>query len=298
MQNCKFNISNVTHCDNDLLRPQILSYPLQKRIVDLLMNVAVKRLLPRGAHWRKLVVTQCSPLFVSTMVKHLGQDEAVAIDQELFSSYQFSVDQLMELAGLACAQAVSLCHPVSPLPILVCCGPGNNGGDGLVMARHLQHLGFKAHIFYPKRTPANELYSRLVVQAEHSGVPFLQTLPTIQELDSNYSLLVDAIFGFSFKPPVRTQFLPLLSALASSSTPLASIDIPSGWEVEGGPPSASDTPTLLPDLLISLTAPKLCAKQFRGQHHYLGGRFIPPTLAAKYQLEQPQFPGLQHCVAL
>ena len=271
--------------------------PLQKRISDLLMIVAAKRLLLQGSHWRKLIVTQCPPLSVSTMVKHLGQQEAVAVDQELFSSYQFSVDQLMELAGLACAQAVSLTYPVSPLPVLVCCGPGNNGGDGLVMARHLQHLGFKARIFYPKRTD-NELYSRLVVQAEQSGVPFLETLPNSQELDSDYSLLVDAIFGFSFKPPVRPQFLPLLSALASSSRPLISIDIPSGWEVEGGPPSSPDTPSLKPDLLISLTAPKLCAKQFSGQHHYLGGRFVPPALAAKYQLEQPQFPGLQHCVAL
>ena len=258
------------------------------------MIVAAKRLLLEGSHhWRKLV-TQCS---VSTMVKHLDQQEAVAVDQELFSSYQFSVDQLMELAGLACAQAVSLTYPVSPLPVLVCCGPGNNGGDGLVMARHLQHLGFKAQIFYPKRTD-NELYSRLVVQSEQSGVHFLENLPACQELDSNYSLLVDAIFGFSFKPPVRPQFLPLLSALASSSTPIVSIDIPSGWDVESGPPSSADTPSIKPDLLISLTAPKLCAKHFRGRHHYLGGRFVPPALAAKYQLEQPQFPGLQHCVAL
>jgi len=75
-------------------------------------------------------VTQCQPLLASTMVKHLGQQEAVAVDQELFSSYQFSVDQLMELAGLACAQAVSLTYPdQKELPVLVCCGPGNNGGD-------------------------------------------------------------------------------------------------------------------------------------------------------------------------
>ena len=92
------------------------------------MIVAARHLLLRGTHWRKVAVTQCSHLFESTMVKHLGQQEAVAVDQELFSSYQFSVDQLMELAGLACAQAVSLTYPVSPVPVLVCCGPGNNGG--------------------------------------------------------------------------------------------------------------------------------------------------------------------------
>ena len=44
-------------------------------------------------------------------VKLLGQDEAVRLDQELFSEYAFSVDQLMELAGLSCAHAIAKCFP-------------------------------------------------------------------------------------------------------------------------------------------------------------------------------------------
>ena len=231
------------------------------------------------------------------MVRHLGQQEAVELDQELFTSYQFSVDQLMELAGLACAQAVCLTYPTCPLPVLVCCGPGNNGGDGLVMARHLQHLGYTPHIHYPKRTD-RELYRRLVVQAELSGITFLASLPGRQDLDTSYSLLVDAVFGFSFQPPVRPQFQPLLSLLAASSLPLVSVDVPSGWGVEAGPPTDTDTPALQPDLLVSLTAPKLCARSYRGRHHMLAGRFVPPAMAEKYRLDLPVYPGLQHCVRL
>lgn len=59
----------------------------------------------------------------------------------------FSLDQLMELAGLACAQAVATVYPLAKAKtgssnerILVCCGPGNQGGDGLVAARHLSEL--------------------------------------------------------------------------------------------------------------------------------------------------------------
>ena len=48
-------------------------------------------------------LSSCS---VGRMVRHLGQEEAIQLDQELFNTFQFSVDQLMELAGLACAQAV------------------------------------------------------------------------------------------------------------------------------------------------------------------------------------------------
>ena len=44
-------------------------------------------------------------------VKLLGQDEAARLDQELFNEYAFSVDQLMELAGLSCAHAIAKCFP-------------------------------------------------------------------------------------------------------------------------------------------------------------------------------------------
>ena len=55
----------------------------------------------------------------------------------------FSVDQLMELAGLSVASAVRAEYPpASCARVLVIAGPGNNGGDGLVAARHLHHFGY------------------------------------------------------------------------------------------------------------------------------------------------------------
>ena len=57
------------------------------------------------------------------MVRYLSQQEAIDIDQELFNVYKYSVDQLMELAGLSCSIAIYKCY--SKLKkILVCCGPG------------------------------------------------------------------------------------------------------------------------------------------------------------------------------
>ena len=58
------------------------------------------------------------------------------------------------------------------------------------------------------------------------------------------------------------------------------------------------TPCLMPDMLISLTAPKKCAQFFTGQHHYLGGRFVPRPLAEKYQLELPHYPGTDLVIKL
>lgn len=155
-------------------------------------------------------------------MKYLNQDEATNIDLELFNEYKYSVDQLMELAGLSCAHAVAKCYRQNDTRkrILVCCGPGNNGGDGLVCARHLAILGYQCTIYYPKRTD-KELYRNLVGQcsAFGSAINFIDTCPSS---DSDYSLIIDALFGFSFRPPVRVResFLPIIRTLEKATVPI------------------------------------------------------------------------------
>ena len=70
---------------------------------------------------------------------------------------------------------------------------------------------------------------------------------------------------------------------------------PAGWDVEKGNIHGVG---LNPDLLISLTAPKLCAKQFQGPHHYLGLRIIPRELSDKYRVKLPSYPGTDQIVRL
>lgn len=224
-------------------------------------------------------------------VKYLGQTEAQNIDIELFEECGFSVDQLMELAGLSCATSISKCYPAKK-KVLVCCGPGNNGGDGLVCARHLILFGYQSAVFYPKQ-PNKQLFQNLTKQCKIMDIPFLSDLPNSTDINNEFDLVVDAFFGFSFKPPVRPQFAGYLETLKNIQTPLASIDVPSGWDVEKG-----DQDGLKPEMLISLTAPKVCAQLFTGKYHYLGGRFVPPQLAIKYKLNLPHYPGEECCVEL
>ena len=99
-------------------------------------------------------------------------------------------------------------------------------------------------------------------------------------------VVLDAIFGFSFKPPVRAPFDAALPLIAHSGLPIVSVDIPSGWDVEGGadavtpvavgspPASGQGRLVLYPDVLVSLTAPKEGVRKFTGRH-FLGGRFVP-----------------------
>uniref|UniRef100_A0A673IVK0 NAD(P)H-hydrate epimerase n=1 Tax=Sinocyclocheilus rhinocerous TaxID=307959 RepID=A0A673IVK0_9TELE len=217
-----------------------------------------------------------------TMANRSLQEEAQHIDEELFNEYSFSVDQLMELAGLSCATAhffASYGYPLqsllkSPLRVLVICGPGNNGGDGLVCARHLK-------LFRPNK----QLFQNLTTQCEKMDISFLTELPEAVVIDEVYNLVVDAIFGFSFKGAVREPFGDILSQLKKITVPIASVDIPSGWDVENGCPDG-----IQPDMLISLTAPKKAANHFKGRYHFLGGRFVPPALEKKFQLNLPPYP--------
>ncbi|MEW5310909.1 MAG: hypothetical protein WDW38_002663 [Sanguina aurantia] len=230
--------------------------------------------------------------------------EPLGMDEELMGpkavGFQAGEDSLMELAGLSVACALAAEYPVATSPrVLVLAGPGNNGGDGLVAARHLCHFGYTVSVVYPKPTD-KPLYNGLTTQLRSLGVSFLDW-DTLCDgggmLSGKCDVVMDALFGFSFKGAPRSPFDDILKALQPSSDPppIVSIDIPSGWDVEGGPLPVG---AMQPQMLVSLTAPKKAAQHFKGPHHYLGGRFVPPAIREKYQLHLPSFPGTSMVVRL
>ena len=87
--------------------------------------------------------------------------------------------------------------------------------------------GYEPVIFYPKRT-SKEIYQTVVTQCETLHIPFIDKLPTAADIDSKYHVVVDAIFGFSFKGAVRAPFDTVLATLKQVKKPLASVDVPSG----------------------------------------------------------------------
>ncbi|KIK69786.1 hypothetical protein GYMLUDRAFT_90804 [Collybiopsis luxurians FD-317 M1] len=231
-------------------------------------------------------------------LKYLTARVAQQIDEDLMSAAgAFSIDQLMELAGLACAQALSRVYDKKKYPnVLVCCGPGNQGGDGLVAARHLGMFGYIPTIYMPK-PGSKDIYQRLKLQCDNMKI---KTIPPsndpeiLRDALSSTNVILDAIFGFSFKGPIRAPFDSALPILSDSRLPIVSVDIPSGWDVEEGNVEGVG---LRPDVLVSLTAPKLGVRSFGGRH-FLGGRFIPKSLEEKFQLNLPEYPGAEQIVEL
>ncbi|KAJ3731169.1 YjeF N-terminal domain-containing protein [Lentinula guzmanii] len=227
-------------------------------------------------------------------MKYLTAKLAQQIDEELMNQAgAFSIDQLMELAGLACAQALARVYDKKRYPnVLVCCGPGNQGGDGLVAARHLGMFGYTPTIFMPK--PGSKDIYQPMRQYEDQDYPPSNDTSALRDALSSSNVILDAIFGFSFKGPIRSPFDSALPLLSGSRLPIVSVDIPSGWDVEEGNVEGVG---LQPDVLVSLTAPKLGVRSFNGRH-FLGGRFIPKTLEEKFELNLPEYPGSDQILEL
>lgn len=229
---------------------------------------------------------------------YLNAADAAALDQELMSTPGYSLEQLMELAGLSVAEAVYQVLSSPPIrkekpKILLICGPGNNGGDGLVAARHLVFFGFECIVVYPKQSKKQH-FVNLVQQCHDVEIPVLEDMP----LDlTGFDAIVDAIFGFSFKGAPREPFasaLQLMMEAQKTGVPVISVDVPSGWNVDEGDVTGMG---FVPEVLISLTAPKESARGFSGRH-FVGGRFLPPKLATKYNIRMPPYPGVHQVVEI
>lgn len=218
--------------------------------------------------------------------KAVDQETAQQIDDHLMSDeVGYSVDQLMELAGLSVAIVVARCsNPSDKIAVMV--GPGNNGGDGLVAARHLIQFGFTVDVYCPKE-PKKDLYRRLILQLQNHNIEIIKDLPRDNATLAKYDSIVDALFGFGFQGEPREPYASFLRLLANNSYKTFAVDVPSGWNVNEGPNGDDD---YMPSFLISLTVPKLCAIKFTGSH-WLGGRFVPATTAQKFRLQVPKFAG-------
>jgi ADP-dependent NAD(P)H-hydrate dehydratase / NAD(P)H-hydrate epimerase len=134
-----------------------------------------------------------------------------------------SVETLMERAGIAAAEAIW--RFAGPLPALVLCGPGNNGGDGYVVARALRQRGMDV------RVAAGSVPSS---GAAHAA--FEKWAGGIQSLSDAEPapLLIDALFGTGLGRPVDEGVAERLAALAAAAEVRVAIDLPSGVATNDG----------------------------------------------------------------
>ena len=132
-----------------------------------------------------------------------------------------STEVLMQAAGEAVAAAVAARW--SPRKVLVACGPGNNGGDGFVVARALREAGWAVRVALLGERAS------LRGAAAHHAARWTGAVAALSPGEiGDAELAVDAIFGAGLARPVTGAAAETLAAVAASGVPVAAVDIPSG----------------------------------------------------------------------
>ena len=158
--------------------------------------------------------------------------------------------ELMEAAGAAVASAVSELTPDGPIRVI--CGKGNNGGDGLVAARHLAATGYEVDALL--LWPADELSDDARASLDRLGDA---TVIGASELDGRLAesgAVVDAIFGTGFSGAPRDRAASAIEAINRCGDPVIACDIASGVDASSG---EADGPAVEADLTVSFHAAKL-----------------------------------------
>ena len=221
-------------------------------------------------------------------MKLISKEQALNIQNELMNEHKFSIEQMAELIGLSIAQAICDAYPLHDQmkPCLIIIGSGVNGAKGLVCARHMKNFGYSPVIFLITEL-LRPFFLDLQKQCEMVDIPFLQDLPEPETIADEYEFIVDAIYGYTFEPPVRPATRAIIDKIINSKLPICSIDIPSGWNMDIGCVKSGPNP----DVLISIILPKHCLCGIEPVQHYLVGRILPPEIKQKYELNLPEFPG-------
>ena len=135
--------------------------------------------------------------------------------------------ELMENAGRAVTDEILASY--RPCSVLVLCGPGNNGGDGFVVARQLSDLGWvvRVALFGGRSAPSGDAG---VNATRWSG----EVVKAAPEVLTGAELIVDALLGAGLDRDITGPLAQLVTAIANSDVPVVSVDVPSGLDGENG----------------------------------------------------------------
>ncbi|RPI34871.1 MAG: NAD(P)H-hydrate dehydratase [Nitrospiraceae bacterium] len=165
-------------------------------------------------------------------MKVVTAEEMRSIDRKTIKNYGIPASTLMERAGLAVALKIR--ELFEKRKVIVLSGGGNNGGDGLVVARNLFNWGWNVKVLMMSKKDRLSLDCLSQYNtAQKSGVPVeFRTALTAGDIHS--ALIVDALFGTGINKPVAAPLSDVLTFLNGSEVKVLSVDIPSGISSDNG----------------------------------------------------------------
>lgn len=194
------------------------------------------------------------------MVPILSAADMEETDRRTVKDGRVPMAALMEQAGTAVARFVLRQYPLAK-KISVLCGKGNNGGDGLVAARAL--AAAHKHVTVVLLAPESELkgepaaaFAALRSPVPHANILALNDASSIDSLElERADLILDAVVGTGFKPPLRGLAAALRNRLAALTAPVIAVDLPSGWDADSTEQNSPDA--FRASAVVTFTAPKL-----------------------------------------
>lgn len=176
--------------------------------------------------------------------------DRIAIEQYHLPGIVLMENAARAVADAACDMMGGECNGA----ILILCGGGNNGGDGLAVARHLHNRGANVTIGLctdPERYTGDALVNWRVVSAMSLDVT--DATPALIT-KSDPQLIIDAIFGTGLTSPPREPFPALADAINRRKIPVLAVDVPSGLDCDTGLPLGT---CIRADRTVTFVAPKV-----------------------------------------
>lgn len=190
----------------------------------------------------------------------LSAAEMQACDRATSEQFGMPSLELMRNAARAVASIARAQFPAARR-VTVLCGLGNNGGDGMMAARLLAEAGLDVTTIL-LGSPSKIKGDAALAWQELSHSPnhtthIVESPEQLASLDSalNSDLILDAILGTGFRPPMRGLVLAALEWIARSTAPVLAVDLPSGWPADATS-ATIDTPVFPADAVVTFTAPR------------------------------------------
>ena len=180
--------------------------------------------------------------------------------------------QLMERAAERAAEAIAMEWPAKGTPVVVFAGPGNNGGDGLAVARLLAGRGYavKAYLFNTGDHLSNDCAENKKRILETEGVEFTEVTSQFEAPAlTEEMLVVDALFGTGLDRPATGGFATLIKFINAAPAQVVAIDMPSGLMSED---NAQNIPSNIIQAHLTLTFQHLKPAMLIAENNIYCGR--------------------------
>lgn len=216
----------------------------------------------------------------------LTTQQMVEVDRLMIEEYQIELIQMMENAGRNFAELArrELGGRVVDKSIVILCGAGNNGGGGLVAARHLHNWGADVSL-----NLAFEPSCFKDIPAHQWGILMQMGLDSKEKLElSKSELILDALIGYGLSGDPRQPVAGWIEKTNQSGRPILALDTPSGLDTTSGVPRK---PCIKAAATLTLALPKVGllteeAKKYTGIL-YLADISVPRELYQQIGLQVP-----------